>query len=167
MMFCAFLLLLSTLYLNIKQIRYREVLSVNCPNNIKGVIMISLSVIISIILSGIVKQIFRVTRPNEMLVLEAGYSFPSGHTAVIFGFSFAVIFILFKYFKNHNHVYLNYLHTTLFLSIALLVSATRIVLGVHRPIDLVFGMLAGFLATYLSIKMYYTITKYVDFKTFK
>ncbi len=167
LLFCLFLLSISMLYLNIKHIHYRELLSVNCPNNVKGVLIISFASFLAAFLSGMLKEIFRVTRPTEMLVLETGYSFPSGHTAVIFAFSFAAIFILFKYFKNHHYIYLNYLHTTLFISTALLVSFTRIQLGVHRPIDLFFGMITGLFATYTAIKMYYTITKYVDFKTFK
>lgn len=166
-MFCIFMLAMSVMYLNIKKIKYKELLSVNCPNNIKGVLLISLSVFLSGILSVIIKSIFKVLRPESMLVFETGYSFPSGHTAMIFSFCFTVIFVLFKYFKDHNHWLLNYLHSSLFISIALLVSFTRLVLEVHRYVDIFGGIILGAISTFLSIKIYYTITKYVDFKIFK
>jgi len=166
-MFCVFMLAVSVMYLNIKKIKYREILSVNCPNNIKGVMIISLSVFLSGALSVLFKSLFKILRPENMLVFESGYSFPSGHTAMIFAFCFSVIFVLFKYFKDHNHWFLNYLHSTLFISIALLVSFTRLVLQVHRYIDIVGGIVLAAISTFLSIKIYYTITKYVDFKVFK
>ena len=164
MLFCVFMLALSVLYFNIKKIKYTEALSVNCPNNVKGVIVISGSVFVALILSTALKFIFKIERPADMLVIEYGYGFPSGHTALIFAFCFSTLFILFKYFKNHNQTYMNYLHAALFISVALLVASTRIILQVHVPIDIVGGSLVGLLATYVSIKSYYTITKYVDFK---
>ncbi len=166
-MFCVFMLAVSFLYLNIKGIKYREILSVNCPNNIKGVVIMSSAVLLGGILSAVSKSIFRILRPENMLVWETGYSFPSGHTAMIFAFCFSVIFILFKYFKDHNHWFLNYLHSTLFVSIALLVSFTRLVLQVHTYKDIFFGILLGAFSAFLSVKIYYRITKYVDFKFFK
>jgi len=166
-LFCIFLLSLSVLYLNIKGIPYKEVLSVNCPNNIKGVIVISLSVAIATVASQVIKYIVKVPRPETMLVLENGYSFPSAHTTLVFAFCSAVIFMLFKYFKDHNRTYLSYLHAILFISIAVLVGFTRLTLQVHRPIDVIAGFVLGLASTYASIKIYYTITRYVDFKTFK
>lgn len=162
-MFCVFMLAVSFLYLNIKGIRYREILSVNCPNNIKGVVIMSSAVILGGILSVILKSIFRIFRPESMLVWEKGYSFPSGHTAMIFAFCFSVIFILFKYFKDNNHWALNYLHSILFISIALLVSFTRLVLQVHRYEDILAGLFLGAISAFLSIKMYYTVTKHFTF----
>ncbi|MBC7766436.1 phosphatase PAP2 family protein [Arenimonas sp.] len=166
-LFCFFMLALSVLYFNIKEIKLKEALSVNCPNNVKGVIVISLSVFIAGILSAVLKFIFKIQRPENMLVLENGYSFPSGHASVIFAFCFAALFILFRYFKNHNNVYITYLHAILFVLTALLVSLTRVILQVHRPVDLIAGFIVGIASTYAAIKMYYTITKYVDFKIFK
>ena len=166
-LFCFFMLAISVLYFNIKEIKYREALSVNCPNNVKGVIVISASVFIAGIVTTIIKFIFKIQRPENMLVLENGYSFPSGHTSMIFAFCFAALFILFRYFKNHNRLYLTYLHTALFVSTALLVSTTRLILQVHRSIDLIGGVVVAGASTYVAIKIYYTITKYVDFKIFK
>ncbi len=160
--FCLFMLTISFLYLNIKKIKYREILSVNCPNNVKGIIIISISVFLSGLLSLLVKEIFKISRPENMLVLEYGHSFPSGHTSVMFSFCFSVIFLLYKYFKDHRW-YINYLHSILFLSIAFLVGFTRTVLQVHRYEDIFAGIVLGFIASSLSVKLYYTISKYYYF----
>ncbi len=164
---CVFMISLSAMYLNVKKIKYREVLSVNCPNNIKGVIVISISVFFAAILSQVLKHVFKIARPSSMFVMESGYSFPSGHASLICAFSFAAVFILFRYFKDHNRKYIIHLHAILFLTIALLVSGTRVLLQVHRPIDISGGIFVGLVSAYLSVKMYYNITKYADFKIFK
>lgn len=161
---CVFMLALSVLYFNIKNIKYKESLSVNCPNNVKGVIMISASVFLAGTLSVIIKFIFKIQRPENMLVLENGYAFPSAHAAMICAFSAAAVFVLFRYFKNDNRTYLTYLHAALFISIALLVASTRLILQVHTPVDVLAGFAVGLVSTYVAIKIYYTITKYVDFK---
>ncbi len=166
-LFCVFMLTLSVLYFNIKEIKYKEVLSVNCPNNVKGVVIVSTAVFIATILATSFKYIFKIERPENMLVLEYGYGFPSTHTALIFALCSASIFILFKYFENNSRRYLNYLHSALFISVALLVASTRLILQVHRPVDVVAGVIVGLASTYAAIKIYYTITKYVDFKIFK
>jgi undecaprenyl-diphosphatase len=101
-----------------------------------------------------------------MLVFETGYSFPSGHATVSFAVCSTIIFLLFKYFKDHRW-YINYLHVTLFTLTALLISSSRIVLQVHRPIDIVFGILFGFISTFLSIKIYYKLILYADKKIYR
>lgn len=141
-------------------------MGVNCPNNIKGIIIILLSTIIAVISSQFIKFIYKIPRPENMLVLETGYSFPSGHTTVSFAICSTVIFLLFKYFKDHRF-YINYLHTTLFTLTAVPISLSRLVLNVHRPIDIIFGALLGLFSTFLSIKIYYNAIKYIDKKIYK
>lgn len=157
---------ISFIYLNIKQIRYRELLTVNSPNGIKGVIMILLSTIVATLLSQTIKYGYKIPRPIDMLVQESGYSFPSGHTTVAFAICSTTIFLLFKYFKDHRW-YINYLHVTLFTLTALLISYTRLVLQVHKPIDVVFGILLGLISTFLSIKIYYRMMLYIDKKVYR
>jgi membrane-associated phospholipid phosphatase len=156
---------ISFIYLNIKQIRYREILGVNCPNSIKGIVIVLLSTVIATILSQVIKFTYKIPRPYDMLVFETGYSFPSGHATVSFAVCSTIIFLLFKYFKDHRW-YINYLHVTLFTLTALLISSSRIVLQVHRPIDIVFGILFGFISTFLSIKIYYKLILYADKKIY-
>lgn len=161
-----FMIVASFLYLNLKKIYYREIVSVNCPNNIKAVFLVSLSVFIASVITTIVKHAFRIPRPINMLVAETGYSFPSGHVTLIFAFVFVVIYVLFKYFKSHR-TYINYLHSTLLILIAILVSFSRLVLQVHTPVDVMAGVVFGLVSAFLSVKIYYATTKYVDKKIFK
>ena len=78
----------------------------------------------------VLKDIFLRPRPFEVLQnvklldMEAGYSFPSGHSSLVF-MSAAVI----------NKYY--------FYAIAILVAISRIYLGVHYPFDVLIGGLNG------------------------
>ncbi len=161
-----FLLSWSIIYLNVKRIPYKELLSVNCPNHIKGLIMIFFSLLISGFLAQIIKISFRVPRPDDMFVKEIGYAFISGHTATAFALGFMCIFLLFKYFKDHRY-YVNLLHSVFFMSLASLVSFSRIVLQVHRSIDVIGGFIIGLLSSYISIKLYYSIIRYADKRIYK
>lgn len=154
---------ISFIYLNIKRIPYRELLSVNCPNNIKGIVIMFISTIASLALSQSLKYIFKIPRPLHSLVTETGYSFPSGHASVAFAICTVIIFLLFKYFRDMR-TYINYLHATLFSFTALLVSFSRVVLGVHRWIDIVAGAILGLFSAYVAVKVYYTGIRYVDKK---
>ena len=162
---CIFGITMSFLYLDIKQIRFKEIFSVNCPNNIKGIYIISLSIMISGIFSQTIKYIYKTPRPINMLVSETGYSFLSGHSAMIFAFSFTIIFLLFKYFRDHRF-YINYLHSIFFTLIAVLVSFSRLILQVHRIIDVVAGCFIGLISTYIAVKIYYPFVKKIDKRIF-
>ncbi len=164
--FNIFLCLIYIIYLNLKKIPYKEIFSVNCPNNIKAINMILISLIISGILSQIIKISFKTQRPEYMLVNETGYSFISGHTAVSFSMAFMIIYLLFKYFKDHRY-YINILHSVFFISLASLISMSRLVLNVHRAIDLIGGLFVSIITLYLSITIYYSIMRYADKKIFK
>lgn len=92
------------------------------------------TIIISYISVFFLKEIFKVERIciGESHCPET-YAFPSGHATVIFAF-FATIFIVFR--KNPK-IYLP------FLLLAILVSYSRIALGVHTISDIVGGALLG------------------------
>ena len=155
-LFNIFLCLLYVIYLNIKKISYKEIFSVNCPKSIKAINMIFISLIVSGVLSQIIKISFRTQRPEDMLVDEIGYAFISAHTAMSFSVTFMIIYLLFKYFKDHRY-YINLLHSAFFISLASLVSVSRLVLQVHRVIDVIGGFVVAILSTYLSIMIYYSI----------
>ncbi len=161
-----FLLSLSFVYLNIKKISYKEILSVNCPNWIKGLIIIFTSLIISGTLSQMIKISFKIPRPQNMLVEEVGYSFISAHSSMSFALAFACIYLLFKYFKDHRN-YINILHSIFFISLASIISFSRIILQVHRFIDLIGGLIIGLMSIYLSKMIYYSIIRYADKKIYK
>ncbi len=159
-----FLISISFLYLNIKRINLNQIFTINCPVKIKSLIILLLSIIIAVSLTLLFKFIFKIPRPINMLIDEIGYSFPSGHTATAFSVYFSSIYLLYKYMNNKNYIY-----STLFLLIipVLSVSYSRIILQVHRPIDIYIGVLVGLLSSYLSIKIYYNIITYVTKKNSK
>ncbi len=161
-----FLLSLSIVYLNIKRIPIKELFSVNCPNGIKGLMMIFISLLISGVLSQIVKISFRIPRPEGAMIEEIGYSFISAHSAMSFALAFTCIYLVFKYYKDHRD-YINVLHSAFFLSWASMIAYSRIMLQVHRVIDIFGGLIIGLISVYLSIIIYFSTIKYVNKKIFK
>jgi len=88
------------------------------------------------ILSKILKILIHTPRPFDAfdhvrpLFSEAGYAFPSGHTAIAFAIAFAL------YFINKKVGYF-------FMFFALLIGLARITAGVHFPIDILGGFVLG------------------------
>ncbi len=157
---------LLVFYLYLKNFNLKILLSVNCPNQIKLLILLLLSMIIASVLVIFLKYYFHIPRPINMLIDEKGYSFPSGHTILSFTIAFMIIYNIFKYFR-HKYKYIDYLYSIFFLLIAFLISYSRLLLQVHRPIDIIGGIFFAFISTYLSIKIYYNINKYVNKKIIK
>lgn len=90
-----------------------------------------------------VKVLLRVPRPFvEMhftpVQFESGFSFPSEHAAVLTALGFAVAFVHKKF-------------GSFILSLALIVGISRVVLGVHYPVDVLGGIALGYLV-YLPYK---------------
>jgi len=79
------------------------------------------------------------------LVLESGYSFPSSHVTVISALSVVIWKI------NHKLGYLFFIFT-------ILVMFSRIIIGVHYPVDVVGGLIFGVL-TGIFILWFYKVTK--------
>lgn len=69
------------------------------------------------------------------LFIETGYAFPSGHSATIAALATAV------YFKNKRLGYVCMIA-------ALLIGASRVMAGVHFPIDIIGGYALGFLVAF-------------------
>lgn len=103
------------------------------------------------ILNSLMKGIFGIPRPyqtypNEIIVVNevSGYSFPSGHamnSASFFGFI-------------ANLYRTNYLVIGLSTLMILLISISRIYLGVHYFSDIIFGILFGLLLAILFVKFF-------------
>jgi membrane-associated phospholipid phosphatase len=96
------------------------------------------------------KQLINVPRPLAVLApgafFQAGppyraVSFPSGHAAAIF----AITGIWIMGLSRH------YLLRALLLLLAVLVSLSRVMVGVHWPLDLLGGMLGGWLAAWCGL----------------
>lgn len=101
------------------------------------------------LIAGIIKSIVKRVRPfadhPEILKLsEAGsYSFPSGHTTEAFSVAIAIC-LLFPKQK----------WTTLFLLWAVLIGYTRMVLGVHYPLDVLGGIILAIMLNYVVHRIF-------------
>ena len=90
----------------------------------------------------LLKILFKAERPFivfsqvQSLVPESGFSFPSLHSTLIAALAFAV------YFKNKKFGYFC-------LVAALLIGISRIVVGVHFPVDVLAGFILGFIVSFV------------------
>ncbi len=106
---------------------------------------LALAVVVSRgILTEIIRFVYPITRPFAALnfaplISESGASFPSGHTA----FFFAVAFTLFFAFDKSWGGW--------FLVLSTLIGVARIFVGVHYPMDILGGIVIGFIS-YLIVK---------------
>lgn len=107
-----------------------------------------------IICNGILKNIFRRTRPCDIntavkLIIPhpSEYSFPSGHSAASFAAASALLFAGQK--KMSYWAF----------GLATLIAFTRLYLYVHFPTDVLGGAAAGFLAGFLACKLVTFIEK--------
>lgn len=94
-------------------------------------------------INGILKIIFRVPRPwvkypGEIIPLRestaTGYSFPSGHSSI----AGSLYYSLYRLFKNKAV-------RTFSVILLVLIPLSRIYLGVHWPLDVIFGLAVGIL----------------------
>ncbi len=92
-------------------------------------------------INGILKIIFRVPRPwvkypGEIIPLRqstaTGYSFPSGHSSI----AGSLYYSLYRLFKNRAV-------RTFSVILLVLIPLSRIYLGVHWPLDVIFGLAVG------------------------
>lgn len=110
------------------------------------------AVLATVYVQGI-KQVVNVPRPLAVLAVEAFFqagpqyravSFPSGHSAAIF--ALAGIWVM----GISGHLTLR----AALLVLASLVSLSRVMVGVHWPLDLLGGMLGGWAAAWISLALY-------------
>ncbi|MDP1816679.1 MAG: phosphatase PAP2 family protein [Leadbetterella sp.] len=127
-------------------------------DGLRYVIFILLAVGLSdFMASGIMKPYFQRLRPchdflNEMILVGncgGKYGFVSSHAAN----SFALFFSIYKIFGQRNF------WTYFLLSWAIIVSYSRIYLGVHFPIDVFLGSFIGILISTLIFEINKSITK--------
>jgi undecaprenyl-diphosphatase len=112
----------------------------------------------------VLKHLFKIPRPENMLVLEEGYRFPSGHATAA-----GVVFALSIYFANkywsqkHNKMkrWAVYTLATIWLAISMY---GRLYLQVHLPIDVICGAIVGVVSTILMIHVF---NKYLEYRNGK
>lgn len=99
---------------------------------------------------------------KKVWIKEAGYSFPSGHTVTVFLMMSLLSYIFLKYFKR-KHVWVVCL---LFLW-AVIMAYSRVVIGVHTPLDVTFGALWGSLIAGVVISTGFIEILFFEDKTHK
>ena len=98
-------------------------------------ILIIINLVLVFLSSRILKLIFRRSRPDGLfLVNETGYSYPSGHVMVSFAYILFIIYLIWKYIKNKT---LKIVLSVILIIITLLISFSRIYLGVHYFSDII------------------------------
>lgn len=95
------------------------------------------------IVAFLLKNIFQISRPyiQESIVplfRDGGYSLPSEHATVFSALAVAC------YFINKKLGYL-------FIFFALMIGLSRVIIGVHYPLDILFGYFVGILVSVLII----------------
>lgn len=111
---------------------------------IKEVVVIGISVVVPWMIIAVLKIIVHAPRPFvtfaqvHPLVVETPYtSFPSGHATVFFALAMA----MYLYHKRLGYF---------FFACALLIGLSRVISGVHYPIDVMIGTVIGISIAYLS-----------------
>ena len=111
-------------------------------NRWKDFVPVSLSVVIAWFFNKfIAKIIFHVLRPFVVfsqvrpLFPETGFAFPSGHSAVAATLAFAL------FYTNKKIGYV-------FMFFALFIGVSRVISGVHFPVDILAGFIEGFIIAY-------------------
>ena len=129
------------IFINYKLYDFKNILKI-LKVNIRQVIYIPFATAFAWLVSDVLKVAIHTDRPfiafNDTYTLfsETGFAFPSSHSATAGALAFAVFFVN----KRLGYV---------FMICAVLVGVSRIVAGVHFPIDILGGYLLGFGVAYL------------------
>lgn len=105
------------------------------------------------LLNRILKLIVARPRPEILrLIVEEGYSFPSGHAMVSMGYYGFLIYLIYTKIKNKKIKY----PLILFLSLLIIfIGISRIYLGVHYFTDVIGGFIIAIIYLILFIKCIY------------
>ena len=121
-----------------------------CKDKKMGLI-IMINLLVSILLNIIFKGIIQRDRPLEdFLIIESGYSFPSGHSMVSMAYYGLIIYFIYKKIKDKR------VRNILMILIGLLILAigfSRIYLGVHFASDVIGGFLISIIYLVCAIKL--------------
>ena len=109
----------------------------------QAILLVSVSIITTLAIKTL-KNIFQIPRPVSGLILETGYSFPSGHTtfAVVFFGLMAYIFAKKEY---------KFSATIVSALIIIAIAWSRLHLQVHYLSDVIAGLAVGSTILFLSI----------------
>ena len=136
-------------------------------------LVVAFSAAIAISITFTLKHLFKIPRPENMLVLEDGYRFPSGHATMAAVVATLVIYFTLKYLhsdhnknsdskntykKNINSKSLlisfsKYILCALAAMWLLTIACARLYLGVHLLVDVMTGAFIGIVSTIIIIKL--------------
>ncbi len=114
-------------------------------------IIISINSIFNAILNNILKCIFVRPRPDVLkLIIQDGYSYPSGHTMASMSFYGLFIYLI---YKSKLNIKLKIILITLLSLLIILIGISRIYLGVHYSSDVIAGYIISviYLIIFISI----------------
>lgn len=118
---------------------------------------IILNLILVFLLNRLLKLIIARPRPEVLKLVNAGgYSFPSGHSMISFGFYGFLIYLV---YKNINNKKIKYPLMTFLSAIILLIGISRIYLGAHYATDVIGGFIIAFIYLIVFIKYMYNRVK--------
>ncbi len=103
------------------------------------------------VINYLVKSLIKRKRPVSELVIENGFSFPSGHTIGALTLYGIITFLFWRKITTTRGRVVLLIFAT---SMILLMGFSRIYLGVHYPTDIIGAMLLGGTWLYLTIWIY-------------
>ncbi len=107
----------------------------------------ALTMIMSGITNPILKNIFDRERPTLLRLIDiSGFSFPSGHAMGATAFFGSLMFVAHRILKGKSKAFV-ISASALFI---ILISSSRVYLGVHYPTDIIAGIVGGVICILLS-----------------
>jgi membrane-associated phospholipid phosphatase len=106
---------------------------------------------IAMVTTLLTKQYFNIARPENMLVIENGFRFPSGHATM------AGVVMTLGIAYSYTHIEQKYIrYAVYFISVMwfMIVGYSRLYLHVHYPIDVIVGGTIGILSTLAILKIF-------------
>ena len=95
----------------------------------------------------LLKNLFQVTRPLDGLIEASGYAFPSGHASGAMFLGLAICFL-----SRTLATPLRYSIYTVTILIIFIIGVSRVVYGVHTPLQVLAGFLLGLLWAFIFFK---------------
>lgn len=107
----------------------------------------ALTMILSGTLNPLLKNVFDRERPTLLRLIDiSGFSFPSGHAMGSTAFFSSIMYIVFRASKRSMKPYL----TGICVIFILMISTSRVYLGVHYPTDIIAGIIGGIVCILLA-----------------
>lgn len=120
-------------------------------NNKKVKVLIATDLVGITVINNLLKIIIARPRPNvNSLVIETGYSFPSGHSVTSMVFYGYLVYLIWKYIDNKK---IKIPLVIFFVLLIFIIGFSRIYLGVHYTSDVLSGFLLGIIYLMVFIKM--------------